>query len=96
VLVARGELDIDFGKELSAMASNWIEAKRASEFEERLTIVEQAINQNIQVNGHVVVGGLPTIPGCEGVLMPGMSATPTNAHDNKPPLIGPDPTNGGP
>ena len=73
VLVARGELDIDFGKELSAMASNWIEAKKASEFEERLTIIEQTITSNTSGINHdrmAVVGGLPTLPGTN-IVMPG-------------------------
>lgn len=39
VLVARGELDIDFGKELSAMASAWIHARTANQFEERTSHV---------------------------------------------------------
>jgi hypothetical protein len=46
ILVARGELDIDFGRELSAMAHAWIDAKKSSEFEERLVVIEQSLELN--------------------------------------------------
>jgi hypothetical protein len=73
-LVGRGELDLDFGKELSAMASAWIDAKKASEFEERLLIVEQSVG--IQSPGLAVTGGLPRLPGT-AVIMPDV----VNGHD---------------
>src|SRR5262245_24004324 len=42
-LVASGQLDLDFGKELAAMAHAWIDAKKTSEFEERLVVIEQSL-----------------------------------------------------
>jgi hypothetical protein len=86
VLVARGELDIDFGKELSAMASAWIDAKKASEFEERLTLVEQSVG--IQApSSTAVVGGLPTLPGTDIVMPSDTNGHALPAPDDKPPLI---------
>jgi hypothetical protein len=89
VLVARGELDIDFGKELSAMASAWIEAKKSSEFEMRLTIVEQAMDLAPQNGTMAVVGGLPHLPGTD-IIMPdttnGHHLPAPDASADKPPL----------
>jgi hypothetical protein len=55
------------------MASAWIEAKKASEFEQRLVLVEKAMDLAPR-NGTTVVGGLPTLPGTN-IVMPGDSPT---------------------
>jgi len=100
VLVARGELDFQSGLELSTLAKNWIEAKTASEFETRLTIIEQTIELTPTATT-AVVGGLPRLfvgPGEPDVIMPNDA----NGHqlptpDDKPPLTNGDhePDNGG-
>jgi hypothetical protein len=87
VLVARGELDIDLGKELSAMTSAWISARTASEFEERLTIVEQSMHLLPQNGTTAVIGGLPRLPvGPDepDVIMPGSNGHQLPAPDDKP------------
>jgi hypothetical protein len=61
------ELDFQAALDLSAMIKTWIEAKTASEFEERLTIVEQA--NGISHRTPAVVGGMPRIPGTD-IIMP--------------------------
>ena len=61
--------------ELTTMVRHWIESKRAGlELEHKLNPPEQR-PQIIQV-----IGGLPTAPGMEGVLMPGDQRAATNGH----------------
>jgi hypothetical protein len=89
-LYASGQLDAASSDRLSAQITNWIEAKKASEFEERLTIVEQ--NLNLSQSTRPVNGGLPSLPGTD-VIMPNGRAIPSAlpAPDDKPPINGHDP-----
>jgi hypothetical protein len=85
VLVARGELDMDFGKELADMAHKWIDAKRSTELEERLVLIEEAVGIRASTSIPTVVGGLPTLPGCENLIMPGDANGRDAASDDNPP-----------
>src|SRR5262249_4603477 len=76
-LVARGELDIQTGLELSTLAKNWIDAQYAREelaikqFNAGSTEHEQTIR---------IEGGLPALPGTN-VTMPALDGRPaTNGH----------------
>jgi len=81
-LVARGELDIQTGLELSTLAKNWIDAQYARE--------ELAIKQlNAGATEHEqvirVTGGLPELPGTS-ILMPQLDGhAATNGHALEPP-----------
>jgi hypothetical protein len=83
-LVAHGQLDFQAGQNLSALAKNWIDAQYARE--------ELAIKQiNAGTTEHeqriVISGGLPVMPGLEGVLMPQLNGPATNGHALEPPAI---------
>src|SRR5262249_15762706 len=76
-LVARGELDIQTGLELSTLAKNWIDSQYPPE--------ELAIKQfNAGTTEHeqriVVTGGLPQPPGCENLIMPQLNGHATNGN----------------
>lgn len=92
-LVAKGELDFQSGLELSTLAKNWIEAKTASEFETRLTIIEQTIELT-PTTTTAVIGGLPRLavgPGEPDIIMPGSNGHQLPAPDDKPPINGNEP-----
>ena len=74
------------------MAHAWIDAKRTTEFDERLLIIEEAVGiPTLDKSGPTVVGGLPTLPGTD-VIMPAQTnghvvgSTGTATPDYKPPL----------
>src|SRR5262249_45846962 len=72
-LVGQGRLDIQTGLELSSLAKAWLDAQYARE--------ELAIKQiNAGTTEHeqriVISGGLPTMQGLEGVLMPQLNGEP--------------------
>ena len=76
-LVARGQLDIQSGLELSALAKNWIDAQYSRE--------ELAIKQlNAGTTEHEqtirIEGGLPQLPGCENLIMPVLDGHATNGN----------------
>ena len=82
VLVARGELDIQAGQNLSTLAKAWLDSQYLRE--------ELAIKQfNAGTTEHEQVirveGGLPPLPGCN-VTMPLLDGKPmTNGHALEPP-----------
>ena len=66
-LVAGGELDIQTGLELSTLTKNWIDSRHAAkELDLKIISVEGGPHeQTIRIEG-----GLPTLPGCENLIMP--------------------------
>jgi hypothetical protein len=81
-LVARGELDIQSGLELSTLTKNWIGSKN-NHTELDLKAVNAGATDTEQVIR--VEGGLPSLPGCN-VTMPVLNGQPvTNGHALEPP-----------
>ena len=76
-LVARGELDIQTGLELSTLAKNWIEAQYARE---ELAIKQINAGATDQEQTIRIEGGLPQLPGTN-TIMPVLDHSPaTNGH----------------
>ena len=81
-LVARGELDIQTGLELSTLAKNWIEAQYARE---ELAIKQINAGATDQEQTIRIEGGLPQLPGTN-TIMPVLDHGPaTNGHTLAPP-----------
>jgi len=76
-LVARGDLDIQTGLELSSLAKNWIESQYARE-ELAIKQINAGATEHEQVIR--VTGGLPVLPGCENLIMPQINGQATNGH----------------
>src|SRR5262249_51386642 len=77
-LVARGELDIQTGLELSQLTKAWIDSKHAAkELDLKVISIEGGPSeQTIRIEG-----GLPILPGCENLIMPVLDGKPaTNGH----------------
>jgi hypothetical protein len=92
-LVAQRKLGVDEGNDLAALQRTYIESVVASELEARIAMVELALQQAHIVPDFTIQGGMPRMPGLEGVLMPG-----DERRDDAPLLAGPSddaPTNGG-
>jgi hypothetical protein len=87
-LTARGELDFQSALELTTIAKTWIDCRSTSEIEQRLTIVEQAMDFAPQngTKAPAVIGGLPRLPGCN-IVFPGQqgsSEPPADSEDPSP------------
>jgi len=81
-LVARGELDIQTGLELSTLAKNWIDAHYARE---ELAIKQYNAGSTEHEQTIRIEGGLPALPGTN-VTMPLLDGKPvTNGHALEPP-----------
>ena len=81
-LVARGELDIQTGLELSTLAKNWIDAQYARE---ELAIKQYNAGSTEHEQTIRIEGGLPALPGTN-VTMPLLDGKPvTNGHALEPP-----------
>ena len=76
-LVARGQLDIQSGLELSALAKNWLDSQYTRE---ELSLKQINAGSTEHEQRIVISGGLPTMPGLEGVLMPQLNGHATNGH----------------
>ena len=81
-LVARGELDIQTGLELSSLAKAWIDAQYQRE-ELQIKQFNSGTTEHEQVL--TIRGGLPVMPGLEGVVMPAINSHPSNGHALAPP-----------
>jgi hypothetical protein len=94
-LVAQRKLGVDEGNDLTAILGKWIEAKVSAELEERIVMIEIALAKaNINL-GIAVVGGMPTMPGLEDVVMPAKLFTTRQLSElpsDKPPLDEPPST----
>jgi hypothetical protein len=76
VLLGRGEIDSQTALELSTLVRNWILSVHArSELELKKINVDGPGEQRI-----VIQGGLPVMPGLEGVVMPQLNGHATNGH----------------
>jgi hypothetical protein len=82
VLVARQELDFQSGLELAQMTTAWINAQNARTGLElkQISIDGGPSEQTIRIEG-----GLPTLPGCENLIMPQLNGN--NGYQ----LLGADP-----
>src|SRR5262249_45153659 len=67
-LYASGKLDAASSDRLTSQITAWIEAKKASDFEERLLLIEEAMNLTVQASGPLVAGGLPRLPGTDVIM----------------------------
>jgi hypothetical protein len=66
VLLGNGELDSQTALELSTLTKNWIDALYArQEYDLKLAAQGGGAEQTIHITG-----GLPTLPGCENLIMP--------------------------
>jgi hypothetical protein len=68
-LYTRGELDSQSFTELTTGIKTWIEAKTASDLEQRLMLIEQSLERNPATETKAVTGGMPRLPGTD-VIMP--------------------------
>ena len=95
-LAAAGKLALDEANDLVGYQKAFIEAKIGTDLEQRMLVIEQAL-QNANINlGVTVQGGLPVPPGCEDVIMPQLTAAPRNgAGRDDGPVLGGDPDGGG-
>ena len=81
-LVARGELDIQTGLELSTLAKTWIDAQYSRE---ELAIKQYNAGSTEQEQTIRIEGGLPALPGTN-VTMPVLDHGPaTKGHASEPP-----------
>jgi hypothetical protein len=72
--VARGEISFDDAEKISLLTRNYIEASiDAAKLQLQIADHGGHREQIIQI-----VGGLPTPPGCEGVIMPHQASQPMN------------------
>jgi hypothetical protein len=72
-LMAEGRLDVDAGMALKDTLVAFIDARTATDVEERLRHTEALVAELMLRNANTVsavVGGLPTMPGTEGLIMP--------------------------
>src|SRR5215813_11714460 len=76
-LVANGQLDFQAGQNLSALAKNWIDSQYARE---ELAIKQYNAGSTEREQVIRVEGGLPVMPGLEGVVMPQLNGHATNGH----------------
>jgi hypothetical protein len=94
VLVAEGKLDVDGGAAVKELLQAYIDARVGSEIQEQVRILEEIVRaQGDRLNATVqVVGGLPTMPGLEKLVMPHRPEPPTIEHQSgKPnPWVAPD------
>jgi hypothetical protein len=82
-LVARGELDIQTGLELSTLAKNWLDAQY---LREELAIKQYNAGSTEHEQVIRVTGGLPQLPGTS-IVMPVLDHGPvTNGHALEPPV----------
>jgi hypothetical protein len=88
VLVARGELDIQSGLELSTLAKNWIDSQNARIALElkQITVEGGPTEQTIRIEG-----GLPELPGTN-VTMPRLNGHAIDGHALAPPAADPPET----
>ena len=77
VLLGRGEIDSQTALELSTLVRNWILSIHArSELELKKISIDGPGEQVLRIEG-----GLPVMPGCEGVIMPQLDGrAATNGH----------------
>jgi hypothetical protein len=94
-LAAAGKLGLDEATDLVNMQRAFIEARTATDIEQRMLVIEAALqNANIALPGPVVVGGLPPLPiGRDEptVIMPRVLEPPTNGGRDDGPVLGGDP-----
>jgi len=90
-LAAAGKIALDEANDLVGYQKAFIEAKIGTDLEQRMLVIEQAL-QNANINlGVTVSGGLLVLPGCEDVITPQITAVPTNgATRDDGPLLGGD------
>ena len=75
-LMAAGELDFRSGLELSSIVKAWIDSQyQREELQFKINPPEER-DQVIKIQG-----GLPVMPGLEGVVMPQLNGHATNGHD---------------
>jgi hypothetical protein len=88
-LAAAGKLGLDEATDLVNMQRAFIEARTATDIEQRMLVIEAALQQaNIALPGVTVVGGLPSLPiGPEEptVIMPRVLEPPTNGGPDAEP-----------
>src|SRR5262245_7570125 len=77
VLVARGQLDFQAAQELCAMTKLWIDSQY---LREDLAIKQYNAGSTEHEQVIRVEGGLPVMPGLEGVVMPQLNGHVTNGH----------------
>jgi hypothetical protein len=73
MLVAIGRLDVDSGQAIANLLQAFIDSVIGSEVDQRLRVLEEmAREQATRGYGAAVIvrDGLPTMPGCEDVIMP--------------------------
>jgi hypothetical protein len=74
MLVAIGRLDVDSGQAIANLLQAFIDSVIGSEVDQRLRVLEEmAREQAARGYGAAVIvrDGLPVMPGCEDVIMPG-------------------------
>jgi hypothetical protein len=96
-LAASRKIGLDEAADLVNIQKAYIEAKIGTELEQRIATIEHALAKANLNLGIAVVGGLPTMPGHEDMLMPAkllpLSPQPSDLPSDEPPLSGePPPT----
>jgi len=81
-LVAAGQLDIQAGQNLSALAKAWLDAQYQRE-ELQIKQINAGATEHEQVIK--IVGGLPVMPGLESVVMPQLNGHAVNGRVLEPP-----------
>jgi hypothetical protein len=74
MLVATGQLDVDSGQAIASLLQSFIDSVIGSEVDQRLRVLEELARQQATRGfgaAVIVRDGLPTMPGCEDVIMPG-------------------------
>jgi hypothetical protein len=75
--VGQGKLDFQSGLDLSTLTKNWIDAKYAREELQLKLAVHNGIGGEQRITVH---GGLPTLPGCENLIMPVLNGNEINGE----------------
>src|SRR5262245_15324184 len=69
VFAAARRIGLDEAADLVNIQRAYIEARTATDIEQRMIVIEAALQQaNIALPGPQVVNGMPVMPGCEGVI----------------------------
>jgi hypothetical protein len=83
VLLGKGEIDSQTALELSTLTKNWLDAIYAhQEYDLKLAAQGQGPEPVIRIEG-----GLPIMPGHEGLIMPGDTPAPVNGMNGRGPVI---------
>jgi hypothetical protein len=94
-LAAKRRIGLDEATDLANLQRAYIESVVATDLEQRMITIEQALQQaNIALPGVTVVGGLPSLPiGPDEptVIMPRAIAAPINGERDASPVLGGDP-----